>query len=142
MGYRPPRRSARAGPVSGDSASLCVATSTTRPAEAWALVRHLTSAQSELRFQDLIGNLPARVDAWSAPQLAQPTLTAFREQMRQPAAIPPVIEWERIQTEIQLAAERMVRGLLTIDQTLAALDDRVDQLLAKRRALVDAGRLA
>ncbi|KQN40843.1 hypothetical protein ASG37_03500 [Sphingomonas sp. Leaf407] len=130
------------GPVSGDSASLCVSMSTTRPAEAWALVRHLTSVQSELRFQDLIGNLPARVDAWSSPQLAQPQLAAFREQMRQPAPIPPVIEWERIQTEIQLAAERMVRGTLTIDETLVVLDERVDRLLAKRRALVDAGRLA
>ncbi len=129
------------GPVSGDSASLCVATTTNRPEEAWALVRHLTSAQSELRFQQLIGNLPARVDAWTSPQLAQPVLQAFRDQLRQPATIPPVIEWERIQTEIQLAAERMVRGLLTLDETLAALDERVDQLLAKRRQLVDAGRL-
>ncbi|MDJ0275350.1 extracellular solute-binding protein [Sphingomonas sp. 2R-10] len=130
------------GPVSGDSASLCVTTACERPQAAWALVRHMTSRASELKFQRMIGNLPARLDAWDSPQLAQPVLAAFREQMAQPAPIPPAVEWERIQGEVQLAAERVVRGLQTIDAALAALDDRVDRLLAQRRALVDAGTLA
>lgn len=130
------------GPVSGDSASLCVAAGTTRPAAAWALVRHMTSRASELTFQRMIGNLPARIDAWNSPQLAQPVLAAFREQMTQPAPIPPAVEWERIQIEVQLAAERVVRGLQTIDEALTALDARVDRLLAQRRALVDAGKIA
>lgn len=130
------------GPVSGDSASLCVATTSERPAAAWALVKHMTSRASELKFQRMIGNLPARLDAWDSPQLAQPVLTAFREQMADPAPIPLAVEWERIQSEVQLAAERVVRGIQTIDVALAALDDRVDRLLAQRRALVDAGAIA
>lgn len=130
------------GRLSGLSTSLCVSATTSRPAEAWALVRHLSSASSELRYQRLIGNLPARASAWSSPQLAAPALAPFAQQMREPAFSPPVIEWERIQIEIQLAAERVVRGLQTIDQALAALDTRVDRLLAKRRALVEAGKLA
>ncbi len=130
------------GPVSGDSASLCVASTCDRPQAAWALVRHMTSRASELKFQRMIGNLPARLDAWDSPQLAQPVLAAFREQMAEPAPIPPAVEWERIQSEVQLAAERVVRGIQTIDEALAALDDRVDRLLAQRRALVDAGKLA
>lgn len=130
------------GPVSGDSASLCVSATTTRPAAAWALVRHMTSRDSELTFQRMIGNLPARIDAWNAPQLALPVLAAFREQMAEPAPIPPAVEWERIQGEIQLAAERVVRGIETIEAALTALDERVDRLLAQRRALVDAGRIA
>ncbi|KQU55580.1 hypothetical protein ASG67_05345 [Sphingomonas sp. Leaf339] len=131
-----------AGRLSGLSTSLCVSATTSRPAEAWALVRHLSSASSELRYQRLIGNLPARASVWSSPQLATPVLAPFAEQMREPAFLPRVIEWERIQIEIQLAAERVVRGLQTIDQALAALDTRVDRLLAKRRALVEAGKLA
>jgi len=130
------------GPVSGLSASLCVSTQTRRPADAWALVRHLTSVPSELRYQRLIGNLPARAAAWRAPQLADPVLRPFAEQMRQPASTPRVIEWERIQIEIQFAAERIVRKVQTLEAALAALDARVDRLLAKRRALVEAGRIA
>lgn len=131
-----------AGVVSGLSTSLCVSTQTRRPREAWALVRHLTSVESELRYQRLIGNLPARAAAWTSPQLADPILRPFAEQMRWPAVTPPVIEWERIKIEIQFAAERVVRQVQTIDQALAALDRQVDRLLARRRALVEAGRIA
>ena len=130
------------GAVSGLASSLCVSTQTRRPDAAWALVRHLTSIPSELRYQRLIGNLPARIDAYQSPQLATAVLRPFAEQMHQPAALPPVIEWERIQIEIQYAAERIVRGVQTMDAALAALDDRVDRLLAKRRALLDAGAIA
>jgi ABC-type glycerol-3-phosphate transport system substrate-binding protein len=130
------------GAVSGLSTSLCVSASTRRTAEAWALVRHLSSPASELRYQRLIGNLPARLSAWTSPQLRAPILAPFKEQMRFPATAPKVIEWERIKLEIQFAAERVVRGVQTIPKALAELDTRVDQLLAKRRALVEAGRLS
>ncbi|MEG8054914.1 ABC transporter permease subunit [Sphingomonas aerolata] len=127
------------GAVSGLSTSLCVSASTPRPAEAWALVRHLSSPASELRYQTMIGNLPARLSAWTSPQLRAPILAPFKAQMRFPATAPKVIEWERIKLEIQFAAERVVRNVQTIPQALAGLDTRVDQLLAKRRALVEAG---
>jgi len=122
--------------------TVCVSATTPRPAAAWALVRHLTSAASELRFQRLIGNLPARASAWATPQLAGSIIAPFAAQLRDPGIPPPVVEWERIQVEVQLVAERIVRGLLTIEAGLAAIDTRVDGILAKRRALVEAGRLA
>lgn len=130
------------GRASGVAATLAVSRSTSRPREAWALVRHLTSAASELRFQTLIGSLPARASAWRDPQLATATLKPFAEQMLHPASAPGVVEWERIRAEVQLIAERVVRHQLTIDEGLAAMDRRVDALLAKRRALVAAGRPA
>jgi len=130
------------GALSGESASLCVAATTGRPADAWALVRHLTSVESELHFQRAIGNLPANLHAWASPQLDQPVLAAFADQMRYPAPGPKVIEWEQIQLQVQFAAERVVRGVETIPQALAGLDTRVDRILAKRRALVEAGKLA
>ena len=46
------------GRVSGVSGALAVSRQTRRPAAANALLRHLTSNESELRFQRLIGNLP------------------------------------------------------------------------------------
>lgn len=130
------------GAASAISACLCVSARSPRPAEAWALVRHLTSTPSELRFQRLIGNLPARASAWRSPQLAQPVLAPFARQMSQPADIPKVVEWERIQAEIQIVAERLVRGLVTLNEALAECDRRADQILARRRALVQAGKLA
>nr|WP_246617079.1 extracellular solute-binding protein [Sphingomonas yunnanensis] len=130
------------GRVSGIAASLCVSARSRRPAAAWALVRHLTSSASELTYQRLIGTLPANAAAWETPQLRQPALRAFAEQMRDPTREPMIVEWERIRIEVQLIAERVVRGQLGIDAALVAMDDRVDRLLAKRRALVETARLA
>lgn len=124
------------------TASLCVSATTQRPREAWALVRHLTSTASEVRFQRMIGNLPARASAWGSLSLDPDVLAPFAAQLKAPGLAPPVIEWERIQIEIQYAAERVVRGIQTIPEALAGLDRRADQLLAKRRELVQAGRIA
>ncbi len=130
------------GPTAMIAANLCVNATTPQPEAAWALVRHLTSSASELRFQHLIGNLPARVSAWRASQMQAPVLRPFAEQMRQPGVAPRIVEWERIQIEVQLVAERMVRGQLTVTQALATIDTRIDLVLAKRRALLNAGRIA
>jgi multiple sugar transport system substrate-binding protein len=86
--------------------------------------------------------LPARRSAWDDPQLATPLLAPFAAQMLAPVVSPNVVEWERIRIEVQLIAERVVRGLMTIDQGLATMDVRVDALLAKRRSLVARGMLA
>ena len=69
-------------------------------------MRHLTSAACELRFQRIIGNLPARASAWADPQLDQSMLAPFAQQMAQPATVPQVVEWERIQAEVQIVADK------------------------------------
>ncbi|MEG3125753.1 extracellular solute-binding protein [Sphingomonas sp. GB1N7] len=127
--------------ASGVSSSLAVSASSRRSADAWRLVEHMTSAVSELRFQSLIGNLPARRSAWESPKLATPVLKPFADQMLQPAYGPNIVEWERIRTEVQLVAERVVRGLMTIAEGTRQMDVRIDVLLAKRRSLVQAGKL-
>jgi multiple sugar transport system substrate-binding protein len=130
------------GAASGISATLAVAARTRRPTEAWALVRYMTGAPAELHFQRLIGSLPAREAAWAAPQMQVPVLRPFREQMRQPATSPNIIEWERIRIEVQLVAERLVRGKLGMAEALETMNRRADAILAKRRDLVHAGRIA
>ena len=132
------------GPNAASSvdASVAISAATRRPAQARALVAHLTAPASELRLQRLIGNLPAARSAWSAPALATPALRPFADQIRTPAPSPRIVEWERIRLEVQLVAERVVRGDMSVDQGLAEMDRRCDRILAQRRALVQAGRLA
>lgn len=129
------------GPTSAKDVSLCVTTSSRRPEQAWTLVRHLTSAKSELTFANLIGSMPARPEAWKGLKVPAPVLKPFAEQATDLADSPMIVEWERIQIETTLISERIARGLLTLDEGLAACDARADEILAKRRALVQAGRL-
>ena len=130
------------GPTSAKDVSLCVSTSSRRPEDAWALVRHLTSATSEQRFANLIGSLPARPEAWEGLKVPASILEPFAEQAGDLADSPMIVEWERIQIETTLISERIARGLLTVDEGLAECDARADEILAKRRALVQAGRIA
>lgn len=130
------------GAASGISASLAVSAQTTRAADAWALVRHMTGIPAELEFQRLIGSLPARMAAWAAPQMQAPVLAPFRDQMQHPAPAPDIVEWERIRIEVQLVAERLIRGQLTMREATATMNARADAILAKRRQLVAAGRIA
>jgi len=52
---------------------------------------------------------------------------------------PAVPEWERIVQEMQLVAERIVRGRMPVPQALQALNARTDAMLEKRRWLLDRG---
>ena len=128
--------------ASGVANSLAVTATSRHPREAWALVRHLTSPASELRYQTLIGVLPARVSAWRDPQMQAAVLKPFAEQITDPAPSPNIVEWERIRLDVQTVAEKVVRGQMTIDEGMAEMNRRVDRLLAKRRALVESGVLA
>ena len=124
----------------GIGACLCVAATTRRPDLAWALVRHLTAPASQLRMQTYIGSLPTRPSAWTSPTLATPALAPFAAQLGAPSMDPPIAEWERIRIEVQLIAERMVRGQYGLDAGIAAMNRRTDQLLGRRRELVEAGQ--
>ena len=57
--------------------------------------------------------------------------------MRSPPKVP---EWERIAQEMRLAAERVVQGVPRVDEAVAALDRKTDEILEKRRWMLDKDR--
>ena len=79
----------------------------------------------------------------AAPALARdPVAGVFAAALAHGVAPPPVPEWQRIITQVQSVAERMVRGEFTVDTAAREMDTVVDRLLAKRRWLLDRGRIA
>lgn len=121
--------------------SLVVYRSSPHQAAAWALVRYLAEPAVQTRFNAITGNLPARRSAWSAPAVAgDPYVAAFKGQLARARAVPKVPEWERIVTEMQVVAERMVRGEYTPRAAAAEIDRRADRLLEKRRWMIERGK--
>jgi multiple sugar transport system substrate-binding protein len=51
-----------------------------------------------------------------------------------------VPEWERIAQEMRLAAERVVQGVSSVDEACVALDRKTDEILEKRRWMMDKDR--
>ena len=117
-------------------ASLVVSRATAEPDLARALVRHLTDVPTLCRLYQLAGDLPARESAWSGCAVARDQrAAAFWTQLQAVRATPKIPEWERIASRLAHHLELAVRGDVTLDAALAALDRDVDAILEKRRWL-------
>ena len=117
--------------------SLCIFRRSANQAAARALIAYLSEPAVQVRFYTLTGDLPARESAWSDPVLdTNRYAAAFREQLQHVVPTPQVPEWEQIVTAVARYAEEAVRGGMSEDAALAALDRDVDHMLEKRRWLV------
>ncbi len=130
-----------AGPQWARGSCLGVSRSARDPEAAWKLVAYLTGASLQQRLYGITGDLPTRQAAWAGLP-PDPATQLFARAIADAVAVPAVPEWERIATEVQIVAEAMVRGRFGVDAAAAEMDARVDRILAKRRWLLDRGRLA
>ncbi|TMB58118.1 MAG: extracellular solute-binding protein, partial [Deltaproteobacteria bacterium] len=120
-------------------ASLAIARGSGRKEAAWQLVEFLSEPAQQAAFYRLTGDLPARRTAWVDEGLAsQPHARAFWIQLQSVHSTPKIPEWERIAGKISQYSEAAVRGDMTLDRALAALDRDVDNVLEKRRWLMGA----
>jgi multiple sugar transport system substrate-binding protein len=104
---------------------------------AWQLIEFLSRPEQQLRFYELTGSLPARTEAWHSSGLADAADTrAFWEQLQRVRPLPAVPEIEAIMSRIIEHSESSIRGGVTADRALAALDRDADRLLEKRRWLL------
>lgn len=119
-------------------ASLVMFKRSRHPAEAWRVITYLSRPEVQRRFYEMTGNLPPRRSAWSGSALeTEPYAAAFRDQLERAVSPPKVPEWERIALEMQLIAEKVVAGQVSLDDGLADLDARTDRILEKRRWMLD-----
>jgi len=133
-----PSLDGRGGGAAGGS-SFAIFHSSSHKQLAWELAEFLSDVPQQQRFYSLTGDLPARRAAWDFPELAQdPYARAFRLQLEHVTPSPKVPEWERIAQEMRLVAERVIRGGVSADVALRDFDAKTDEILAKRRALLEA----
>jgi multiple sugar transport system substrate-binding protein len=119
-------------------ASLSLFRASKHKAEAWLLMEYLSRADVQMRFSELTGDLPARRAAWADTLLSgNKYALAFRDQLERAVSTPKVPEWEQIATKIFEHGEQAVRGKQTSAQAMAGLDKDVNNLLEKRRWLMD-----
>lgn len=117
--------------------SLAISRTSRHSVAAQTLVQYLTDPENQVRFYRLTGDLPTRQSAWQHPELQQaPHTHAFRQQLDAVVPTPRIPEWERIAAKISHYAEKTVRGELSEEAALNALDAEVDQILSKRRWLL------
>jgi multiple sugar transport system substrate-binding protein len=126
------------GASSAGGASLVMFRSSQNKPGSWALIEYLSRPSTQERFYELTGNMPPRRSSWQTPALASSVYAkAFHEQLDRVRSPPKVPEWERIATEMRLSSERVVQRVSTIDAQVVALDRKADEILEKRRWMMD-----
>lgn len=125
------------GGIAGGT-SLVIFQSSPHKQAAWKLVEFLSRPEVQQRFHAIIGDLPPRRSVWKRAALGEdPLAAAFGEQLERVRPTPKVLEWERIAQEMRIVSEQVVRGGLDQDTAVRRLDARVDDILAKRRWIVE-----
>ena len=128
------------GSAAPGGSSLVVFAQNSDTDAAWRVIEQLLTPAAQTQFHQLTGNLPARRSVWETAGLARDPITSpFATQLERATALPKVPEWERIVTEMQVVAEQMVRGRLSIKAAAQEIDVRADRLLEKRRWMLDKG---
>lgn len=101
---------------------------------AWKVIEYLSQPEQQARFYRLTGDLPPRKSAWTEQTLTgNPHAQAFWRQLQHVRSTPKIPEWERIANRVSQYAEAAIRGHMTVDAALGALDADVDAILEKRR---------
>lgn len=128
------------GASNAGGSSLVIFNTSRHKEQAWQLIEYLSRPDIQRRFYDLLGDMPPRRSSWEGGTLHDdPKARAFREQLERVKPMPPIPEWERIVTEMQLVAAQAVAGELTVDQAAEEIDRRTDRILEKRRWVLEHG---
>ena len=145
-------------------ASLAISSHSTHPADAWKLIEFLTDPSQQVALYLCSGNLPSRKSAWklhfepiirwlnaekicgndanviarsSVDLASDEKAVAFFKQLAKVSPLPMIPEWERIADKVAQYTEKAVRGEMSEADALQALDYDVDQILEKRRWLLE-----
>lgn len=108
----------------------------------WKLIEFLSQPKIQAEFYKLSGDLPANKIAWELAELRKNKRTkAFYKQLHKVKPTPKIPEWEQVALKIQQYVEMAVYGTISPSEMGVKLNNEVDKILAKRRWLLDKGKL-
>jgi multiple sugar transport system substrate-binding protein len=126
------------GVSNAGGSSLVIMHRSAHQQSAWELLQFLSNPAIQRRFYELTGDLPPRRSSWQSGAIAtDPYTQAFRTQLEHLRTFPQVPEWEEIMQEMRIMAERVAQGQQDIDSAVTGFDAQVDDMLAKRRWMLD-----
>nr|WP_269087539.1 extracellular solute-binding protein [Rathayibacter sp. VKM Ac-2630] len=106
-----------------------VTASSDNAASAWKVVRATTEQDTQIAQYEAAGSMPAVVDAWQDPVIAdQPLLDAFFEQLQNVQPLPAVTTWTQVSTLLGQEMEKVARGSESAADALAAVQRQADSI--------------
>jgi multiple sugar transport system substrate-binding protein len=129
---------AEGGLSTAGGSSLVLFNQSEHPVEAWKLIEFLSRPEIQVRFYQETGDLPARIESWQDTVLSRnDKALAFRQQLDRVKPVPLVPEIELIMTKLIDYSELSIRGNVPPADAMRRLDNEVNQILEKRRWIVN-----
>ena len=118
--------------------SLVLFRESEHPDEAWKFIEFMSRPEIQVRFYQLTGDLPPRLEAWDDTVLSRNDKAhAFREQLERVQPVPLVPEIELIMAKLIEYAEQSIRGGVPPAEAMRRLDAEVNNILEKRRWMLE-----
>ena len=129
---------AASGLSTAGGSSLVLFRESEHPDEAWKFIEFMSRPEIQVRFYQLTGDLPPRLEAWEDTVLSRnDKARAFREQLDRVQPVPLVPEIELIMAKLIEYAEQSIRGGVPAADAMRRLDAEVNTILEKRRWMLD-----
>jgi len=133
-----PGRNEYPGASLAGGSSLVMFNASEKKEQTWKLIEYLSEPEVQIKFYELLYNLPAVKEAWQDTIIADNQyMKAFYQQFQNVLPTPKIPEWEHIAfSKVQQYAELAAKGAMSVDEALKALDNDVNSILEKRRWLL------
>ena len=129
---------AGSGLSTAGGSSLVLFRESEHPEEAWKFIEFMSRPEIQVRFYQLTGDLPPRLEAWDDTVLSRNDKAhAFREQLERVQPVPLVPEIELIMAKLIEYAEQSIRGGVPPAEAMRRLDAEVNNILEKRRWILE-----
>lgn len=81
---------------------------------AWKFVQYLLKPEVQVKWYDVVGDLPSVKGAWQDPKLSgDKHLQTFGKQLEDAKSPPAIATWEQVATVIDTQIEKVVNGVVT-----------------------------
>jgi multiple sugar transport system substrate-binding protein len=104
------------------------------PEEAWALLAHMSSQQSQMEWEERNPRINFRDDV---PVAGDPVMSAMAETLLPVTTVRPLLpDYPKISYEAQLMTERVVSGEMSPEDAMAAFAEAVTELVGEENVIV------
>ncbi len=101
---------------------------------AWKFVEFMSRPDIQLEWYRIVSSLPAVVDAWDFPELADdPVISVFGEQLTESRATPNIPQWGQIEQAISRRVEEAIFGTKSPEKAAQDLHNDIERVLRRQK---------
>jgi multiple sugar transport system substrate-binding protein len=96
---------------------------------AWKFVSWLSQPDVQVRWYEIVNDLPSVMSAWDDPALSSdPVVATFGEQLQDARSTPAIPTWEQVAAAIEGELEKLCRADADPAETAAAMQQQADSI--------------